>query len=288
MVKKFLIMMVVSLFVLTACNGETEDEEVETVTSVETEEVTVDDFSVTKNFTARSMPNDQAPVMAEAAGEVEEVFVSRGDEVEEGDVIVEYTSQYGLMEIESPIDGLVQELDAKEGRMVTTEEPQAVIIGADPLVFHFQLTATNRELISVADEVDFEISQANEEGEAEITYIASTAGENGLFDIEAEVEQPDDAIPSGLTAQIKIDDVIETDTFIVPTEAIVERGADQFIYLVEDEQATRIDVDVISMQSAYTAIESKEEDMLQEGDAVITRGQLTIDDGQTVRIVEED
>ncbi|WP_017185342.1 efflux RND transporter periplasmic adaptor subunit [Alkalibacillus haloalkaliphilus] len=288
MKKWMLILAVLSVFILSACNEETDEEEVETVTPVEVEEVTVEDFSVTKSFTARSMPNDQVPVLAEAPGEVEELFVERGDEVEEGDVIAEYSSQYGWMEIETPIDGIIQELNLQEDRMVTTEEPAAVVVNTDPLVLHFQLTANNRDLIEVGDDVRYKVSQADRDGEAEVTYIASTAGESGLFDVESEVEQTDAPVPSGLTAQVKIDEVIESDAYVVPTEAIVERGADQFVYIVENDEAIRVDVDVIAMQSQYTAIEPLADDIIAEGDTVVTRGQLTIEDGQTVRIVEED
>ncbi|WP_188207580.1 efflux RND transporter periplasmic adaptor subunit [Alkalibacillus aidingensis] len=292
MKKWMLTMMVAAVVLLAACNEEADgdDETVDVETPVQVTELEVKDFTSTRSMTGRTMPSDQMPVMAESPGEVEELFVSRGDFVEEGEVLVEYRSpQFGLMEIEAPMDGMLDEVNMVEGRMITNEEPVAIVLEVDPLELTFSVTAGNRDHFSKGDEVPVSISQIDYEGEAEITYVSSTAGENGLFDIEAELEQPhDDEIPAGVTAQVYLEELIAADAFVVPTEAIVDRGADRYIFTVEDGVAKRVEVDVVTMQSAETAVEIVEEDAISEGDPVIVRGQLTIADGHPIRIVEED
>ncbi|NIK11826.1 efflux RND transporter periplasmic adaptor subunit [Alkalibacillus almallahensis] len=287
--KKWMIMLVAALMVLAACSGESQDEEedVETETPVETVAVKQEDFTETRSFSARVMPNDQSPVMAQAAGEVEEVMAERGETVEEDDVLLEYQTQRGLLELVAPMDGLLTNFNYAEGDMLTTEEPAGMVIDRDPMIFQFQVTQSNRNLFSEGDTVTYDVSQADATGEAEITYVASSTSDNGMFNVEAEADQPDDTIPSGLTGQIQLDHVVAENALIVPTEAVIERSGQSFVFIMEDGQAKEVNVSIIQKQSAETAIEVEDEQLAAD-DAVISSGQLTIEDGSNVRVVEEE
>ncbi|WP_411954055.1 HlyD family efflux transporter periplasmic adaptor subunit [Alkalibacillus sp. S2W] len=288
--KKWMIMLVVAaLMVLAACSGESQDEEenVETETPVETVAVKQENFTETRSFSARIMLNDQSPVMAQAAGEVEEVMAERGETVEEDDVLLEYQTQRGLLELVAPMDGLLTNFNYAEGDMLTTEEPAGMVIDRDPMVFQFQVTQSNRDLFSEGDTVTYDVSQADATGEAEITYVASSTSDNGMFNVEAEADQPDDTIPSGLTGQIQLDHVVAENALIVPTEAVIERSGQSFVFIMEDGQAKEVNVSIIQKQSAETAIEVEDEQLAAD-DAVISSGHLTIEDGSNVRVVEEE
>ncbi|MDQ0160520.1 efflux RND transporter periplasmic adaptor subunit [Alkalibacillus salilacus] len=287
--KKWMMMLVAALMVLAACNGESQDEEenVETETPVETVAVKQEDFTETRSFSSRIMPNDQSPVMAQAAGEVEEVMAERGETVEEDDVLLEYQTQRGLLELVAPMDGLLTDFNYAEGDMLTTEEPAGMVIDRDPMIFQFQVTQSNRNLFSEGDTVTYDVSQANATGEAEVTYVASSTSDNGMFSVEAEADQPDDTIPSGLTGQIQLDHVVAENALVVPTEAVIERSGQTFVFIMEDGQAKEVNVSIIQKQSAETAIEVEDEQLAAD-DAVISSGQLTIEDGSNVRVVEEE
>lgn len=284
-----MMMLVAALMVLAACNGESQDEEenVETETPVETVAVKQEDFTETRSFSSRIMPNDQSPVMAQAAGEVEEVMAERGETVEEDDVLLEYQTQRGLLELVAPMDGLLTDFNYAEGDMLTTEEPAGMVIDRDPMIFQFQVTQSNRNLFSEGDTVTYDVSQANATGEAEVTYVASSTSDNGMFSVEAEADQPDDTIPSGLTGQIQLDHVVAENALVVPTEAVIERSGQTFVFIMEDGQAKEVNVSIIQKQSAETAIEVEDEQLAAD-DAVISSGQLTIEDGSNVRVVEEE
>ncbi|PKR77772.1 hypothetical protein CEY16_07525 [Halalkalibacillus sediminis] len=293
MKKKLWLLSLISLaMILTACNGDSsdnEEEQVETETPVEVSQVEVRDFTTTKSFTGRTMPSDQSPVIAQAPGEVEELFVEKGESVSEGDVLAEISSpQRGVYELEAGMDGIIQELNMREGRGVTSEEPAAMIISIDPLSMAFSVTARDANKFSVDDEVEFSISQLDYEGTATVTHVPATAGENGMFNIEAEAELPEDSeVTAGVTAQFYLEEVVEADAMVVPTEAVVDRGGERYVFKLEDGEAVRVPMEIASMQSSETAISLTEEDTLSEGDEVIVRGQLTLSDGQQVRIVEE-
>ncbi|WP_054754862.1 biotin/lipoyl-containing protein [Piscibacillus salipiscarius] len=143
MKRTMILMLIAIISLLVACNDEPEEEETEAVaTPVEVDKVTQDDFSETRTFAARTMPSDQMPVVSQIAGEVDELHVELGDTVEEGDVLAEIVNpQYGRRDLEAPMDGQIQKLNMAEGRMVTSENPAAVVAAIDPLNLTFNVPA---------------------------------------------------------------------------------------------------------------------------------------------------
>mgnify|MGYP001183569897 FL=1 len=288
MKKRIALVFLSTLLILAACNETDEQvEETDTEIPVEVSDIYKDDFTAERTYIARTMPSDMMPVILPSPGEVDELYVERGDTVEEGEVIAEIiTPQQVRLEIEAPMDGVVQQLNLVEERMAANEEPAAMIVNIDPLTLSFNVPASEVDKFSVDDELTFEASANDESGTATITYVANSAGETGMYAIEAELENPSQNLLAGMTVQVFYEEVLAEDVLIVPTEAIVERGGEAFVYIVENGEAKAIDVEVIVMQTDETAIEV-ENDALDENSQLVTRGQLMITDGQKVRLVGE-
>ena len=293
MFKRLLIstLLLAALF-LAACNGdssEDESEEEEAIdVPVQVEKVAQKDFTRDHTYIGRTTPSDQMPVVPQGAGEVEELFVEAGDTVEEGDVLAEISSpQFGTIELESPMDGMVQQLNMTVDRPVSTEDPAAVIIAEDPVLITFSITAEDTNLIQKDDEVNYTASAAGQEGTAVITHVSPTAGENGMFTVEAEINDAED-FPIGITAQIQLQETVEENALVVPTGAIINEGNQNFVYIATDNQAKQVEVEILSMQSEETAVQPVEADGLSAGDELITQGQNALSDGQPIRIVGEE
>jgi len=288
MKKRIALLLLATLLILSACNETSEDvEETDTEIPVEVQTIYVDDFTMERTYIARTMPSDMMPVILPSPGEVDELFVERGSTVEEGDVIAEIiTPQQVRLEIEAPMDGIIQELNLAEDRMASNEEAAAIIVNIDPLTLTFNVPASEVDKFSVDDEITFESSANDESGKATITYVANTAGETGMYAIEAELNNANHNLLAGMTLQVFYEDVLAEDVLIVPTEAVVERGGESFLYIIENGEAKAVEVDVIVMQTAETAIET-ENDALDENSQIVTKGQLMITDGQKVRLVGE-
>ncbi|MFD2637651.1 efflux RND transporter periplasmic adaptor subunit [Piscibacillus salipiscarius] len=289
MKRTMILMLIAIISLLVACNDEPEEEETEAVaTPVEVDKVTQDDFSETRTFAARTMPSDQMPVVSQIAGEVDELHVELGDTVEEGDVLAEIVNpQYGRRDLEAPMDGQIQKLNMAEGRMVTSENPAAVVAAIDPLNLTFNVPAGEVKNFSDDDEIKFMISQLEKEGKATITNVAETAGETGTFEVQAEIDNIKQNILAGVSAEVLLEKIIAENVLIVPTEAVVDRGEDRVVFVAKEGKATQVAVEVIGMQSKQTAVKPKEEGALSEGDQIVVRGQLTLSDGQDISINEE-
>nr|WP_289039142.1 DUF2118 domain-containing protein [uncultured Allobacillus sp.] len=289
----FITLILMTALILAACNddsNEEEDNEEAVDIPVEVAKTAEKDFTKEHTYIARTTPSDQMPVVPQGAGEVKELHVEEGDTVEEGDVLAEIKSrQYGTIELESPMDGMVQNLNMKVDRPVSTEDPAAMIIAEDSVLLNFSIVASDREFIAKDDEINYSMSAIDQEGKATVNKVAATAGEAGLFAVEAEIDTSEiDNFPIGTSAQVRLEEMIQKNALVVPTAAIVNEGEGQMLFKVVDNQAVVVDVELISMQSEETAVKPVIEGDLSAGDQVVITGQTAISDGEKVRIVGED
>jgi len=80
-----------------------------------------------------------------------------------------------------------------------------------------------------------------------------------------------------------VDETVESDALLVPTEAVVESEGESFVFVVtDDETVEQRAVSVVTMQSQQTAIEG---DIEAEEEIVIT-GQSGLEDGNSVEVVK--
>lgn len=284
--KRLLAVFVMITIALVACSQEPEDqEETEVVVPVETDEVTQGDLMADRVFYGRTMPDQTIPVMPPGAGEVDELNVENGDEVEEGDDLATITTQQGNVTLEAPADGTVSQLEAQEGSVISDQDPFATVIDLDQLTIQLEMPEDQLDLFEVEQEVNVSLTNADdEEGTAEVTSIGNTAGESGLFTVDLTFDNTDTNHRAGAVTKVVVEENILQDSLIIPTAALVEEDDETFVYTVDNDTAKRVEVTVQETQSNQTAIEAD----LSEGDQIIVSGQLTLADGNQISIVEED
>jgi membrane fusion protein (multidrug efflux system) len=73
----------------------------------------------------------------------------------------------------------------------------------------------------------------------------------------------------------------ERDSALVPEEALVPSGGEQFVYRIRDGKAERVQVTPGIRRDAQVEIVKG----LAAGDLVVTAGQLRLKDGAAVRVV---
>ncbi|RCW77411.1 efflux RND transporter periplasmic adaptor subunit [Saliterribacillus persicus] len=286
--------LVISMFVLflVACSNESDEEEteVERVAPVEVAEVTEGDLEVTRTYLARTMPNQTTPVIPPVAGELEEIEVDNGEEVEEEDLLATVTSvENGReFEIEAQADGVISGLNAKEGGMVSNSDPLLTILDLDTITLDLQVTNEQLALFEDLEElnVSFEKTEDAKSYQATVENIANTAGETGLFSITLTLDNEEAGVRAGVVAHVAVPEKVYTDSLLVPTTSLVEENEQTFVYLVnEDETVSKVEITVEEMQSDITAITSEE---LAAGDQIVISGQLTLADESKISIIEED
>lgn len=268
---------------LTACNQneETEHNQEENIIPVETVEVTEGDLVIEKSLYGRTEPTRLTPIMVQMPGEIDDLEVENGDQVEEGDIIATLKTQVGKQNIEAPRKGEVIQLESEEGDLVTETEPLAMIIDLTEIKVNFTVTSHLRSLLEKESKLTTEIN--DEKYTAEVTMVGTMPDETGLYPVEAKIENEDNKILPGMIAVMQIPEKRIKQALILPTEAIVEESDSTYIYLVEDDSVVKTEITVLETQSDKTAIEAE----IEIGDQVVINGQLTIEDGSKVNVVKE-
>ncbi|WP_040978296.1 efflux RND transporter periplasmic adaptor subunit [Oceanobacillus jeddahense] len=273
------------LFVLAACteedNESAEENEEEVITSVQTEEVEEGNLTRERTFNARMEPSQTTPIMIEQPLEVDTLEVSVGDTVEENDTIAELTLDGNTQSVDAPEAGEIIQIQAEEGENIDPEEPFIMIADTEEWKAAGSASEGILELLDIDDEVTVEAS--GEEKTATITNMDRIPDDTGLYPVTATFEAGDASFVSGAVAKIVVDETVESDALIVPTEAVVENEGESFVFVVtDDETVEQREVSVISMQSQQTAIEG---DIEAEEEIVIT-GQSGLEDGDPVEVVK--
>src|SRR5690625_6384226 len=113
--------------VLSACNqnDNTIEDQDDVVIPVEIVEATEGDLVTEKLLYGRTAPIHTTPIMIQMPGEIDELEVENGDQIEEDDLIATLKTQAGQQNIEAPNKGEIVQLEVEEGDLVTDAEPLA-------------------------------------------------------------------------------------------------------------------------------------------------------------------
>ena len=288
MQRKLFPLLVITATVLAGCTEENTDsaETEAAVTPVETAEVVENDLVIEKQFYATTMPEATTPVVPPAAGEIVSLEVERGDTVEEGDLLAELETAdgRGTVDIEAPADGEVTALTVEEGGLVAGTEPFATIVDLETIIAKLAVPADALSLFEEHEEATVRVETAGYEEEVEIDYISPVPDQTGLYPVELSLNNEEGQLKPGMVAVVELPEQVVENTLLIPTTALVEENGESFVYVVEDNQAERVPVEVTEIQSDVTAIEAE----IPTGAVVVTKGQITLTDGGEVSVIEEE
>ncbi len=186
--------------------------------------------------------------------------------------------------IRATIAGEIVSLDGNVGDVVSQQAPFAQIISLSSVIVTINVTGDQLGYFQTGNEVELDVAGVDGRQTAEVTFVSPTAAETGLFPVEVEITNPDAGIRQGMVATVFVDEMLVEDELIVPTEAILERQSQTYVFVVVDGAVKQVDVEVIRFDSEESAIRGE----IAVGDEVVVLGQHLIDDADPVRIVRED
>lgn len=272
------------LLILAACtedeNESAEETQEEGITSVQTEEVKEGNLTREKTFNARLEPAKTTPIMMEQPLEVDTLEVKVGDTVEENDKVAELTYNGNVQSVDAPEDGEIIQIQAEEGDNIDPEEPFMLIADTDEWKVEGSASENMLKLLNIDDEV--KVTAGGEEKTATITNIDQVPDDTGLYPVTATFEAGDASFISGSVAKIAVNETVESDALLVPTEAIVESEGETYVFVVTDEKAEQRAISVVTMQSQQTAIEGD----IEAGEEIVVTGQSGLEDGDAVEVVK--
>lgn len=273
-------------FILIGCNDSEKDsveiEDGETIVPVYISDIKMDDFIVEQSVFGQAMPERQTPILIQHQGELTEIRVENGERVKKDERIGTIKTEMGSFHIKAPKEGEIANLQLEKGDIYTGEDPLAIVFEDETIALHFSVVPELRNAFKV--DRTYKAIINDKEYEAEIKEIASLPNESGQFNLVAHVNNEKKHILAGMMAEIFIEDKREKDAIIIPTEAIVTEGEDQFIYKIEQSAVKKVPITVLHTQTEETAIEAED---LDEKDEIVIDGQFLLTDGSEVEIIKE-
>jgi len=122
------------------------------------------------------------------------------------------------------------------------------------------------------------------------TYDGKVFAVNPLIDaagrsvvIRAQVPNPKTTLRPGMFARVKLITKDQLDAMVVPEQALVPQGTEQYVFKVVDNKVTRVKVETGQRRDSKVEVIAG----LSPGDIIVTAGQLKLREGVPVSIVAE-
>jgi len=189
-------------------------------------------------------------------------------------------------EIKAPFAGIIGLRVVSEGDYVKEGADLVNLEAIDPIKVDFRVPETFLRDVQVGQSVEVALDALPGK-----TYDGRVIALNPLVDaagralvIRAQVRNQDTALRPGMFARVTLITRTRKDSLVVPEEALVPQGTEQFVYRVVDGKAARVAVKTGQRRDSKVEILSG----VNKDDIVVTAGQLRLRDGVSVRVADPD
>ena len=190
----------------------------------------------------------------------------------------------GKSTVRAPFAGTVGKRHVQLGQSVDPGDPVFDLVDDQPLKIRFTVPEIYAGQIEVGDRVEFRVrSDTVATRIATVDYVSpEIAPDSRTFEITAAYTNPDRDVKPGAYADLMVTTGVHENAPLVPEEALVTEGTQNYVYVVEDSTAHRREVQVGTIQEGMVEILSG----VRANEVAIVAGQAGLQDGAVVRIVE--
>jgi multidrug efflux pump subunit AcrA (membrane-fusion protein) len=245
-----------------------------TMAQVQTASVQRGKLEVKVSGSGTVQPITSTDIKATATKEVDEVLVSEGEKVKEGQELITFTD--GSDAITAPADGTVTSLNVAEGERVANGQVVAHITNYDDLQVTVQIDELDIPKVKVGQTASIKVNAF-----PDTTYtgkVTSIANEgtvsNGVstFDVTIHIDKPTN-VKVGMTAEASILVQSKDNVLYVPIEAVHTVNGEKFVLVAnpssdgEDNVTQR----TVKRQAVKTGINNEDYVEITEG---LTEGEV--------------
>lgn len=186
--------------------------------------------------------------------------------------------------VRAPSAGTVLEVNGEVGEFYAQQQPLVTLSQLHALNLVTTITPYQLMLFEEGDEVEvyFPTVEINKTGT--VTYIPSSADDNGLFAVEVHIDNEDELLQAGIYGEIQMTEKYVENSLLIPTEAVIEMEGVTSVFVKDGNRAKLVPVEIVREESDITAVQGE----LDVGDFVITRGQYFLEDGTLIEDVTEE
>ena len=182
----------------------------------------------------------------------------------------------------APTAGTLVSLNAVENAFVSPSMPVAVIDGPEQMKVTVSVSEALVPKLAIGDEAEVTVSAVDATFTAQIRSVEQTANaQTKLYTVTLTVPADVSGLLSGMFADVTFRTNASENAVVVPTEAILTNGEEQYVFVVENDIAKYVPVTTGLTGNGVTEITSG----LQPGQQLVTVGQAYLSDGAPVRVV---
>ncbi len=193
--------------------------------------------------------------------------------------------QYSRCTIISPMDGVVNKLDAKVGLLLAVGDPIAEILELNRVKAVVGIPESDVSAVRGLDTIGLTIQALDNEKVRGTRRFLSPAPDSvaRLYRLELEVDNSEGHILPGMFVRADIVKEEHDHVIAVPFYSVVSRNKNQFVFVERDGLVEKREVRLGIMEKWMVEIVSG----LHAGDNLVVEGQRDVEDQQRVRVVKK-
>ncbi len=185
-------------------------------------------------------------------------------------------------DIRAPFSGIIGLRSVSVGDYVKEGADLVNLEAIDPLKVDFRVPETYLRQIQVGQALQITLDalpgKSYDGKVVAVNPLIDTAGRSVV--IRARVGNQDTTLRPGMFARVRLITKDQADAMVVPEQALVPQGNEQYVFKVIDGKVVRVKVETGQRRDSRVEVLSG----LAAGDMVVTAGQLKIRDGAAVRV----
>ncbi|MFZ5633193.1 MAG: efflux RND transporter periplasmic adaptor subunit [Bacillota bacterium] len=190
-------------------------------------------------------------------------------------------SDYSNTEVKAPFPGVVAKRLVDPGEMVSQQTPVFTLIQDEPLLVKVNLPENVVTRVSIGQQVDINVAATGRTYKGTVSTLAPQADQQTrAFASEIKLADAGREVKPGMVANLIIKVKQVESALVVPTDALLDEEGGSGVFVVENGVARHRKVTTGMVGQGYTQVLSG----LQQGEAVVVRGNHLLVDGMKVRV----
>jgi len=185
--------------------------------------------------------------------------------------------------IKAPADGTIVQITADPGELISPQKPFATLIDIRSITVQGMISEEELRLIKEGTEIDAYVPVLDQKQKGKVTFVSPLAdSQTKNYPIEVTLDNPNEDIKAGMMVELYLQDSDKMKDILVPIDALVKEEQDTFVFVVKDQvvEKRKITIKEEGIEKAAIA------EGLQSGEIVVTKGQINLQDGDRIRIIE--
>ncbi|MBT8295828.1 MAG: efflux RND transporter periplasmic adaptor subunit [Gramella sp.] len=198
-------------------------------------------------------------------------------------------SQVAKSVITAPFSGVVDDIITEAGNVVSPGQTQILrLVNLSDMYIKTDVPESYISEITEGKSVEVTFPVLGETVQTKVKQTGSYINPNNrTFNAEIEVPNKNKNIKPNLTARLKINDYTNEDAILVPQNILSENAeGEQYLYILDQRNGDKAIAKQVIVKTGKTQGDEIEIlEGLEDGDMVIKEGARSVEDGQTVKLI---